>query len=83
MFDPAYSQFLTMNRVEIDTGIRSGGGTPSLVGRRIYLVNLVDRAGGTLTDYVGADRHAADCAAVGLARDFGVRIEDKTVGDAA
>ncbi|WP_152044879.1 hypothetical protein [Aureimonas psammosilenae] len=72
---------LEKGHVTIDAGRCTGGDDPSLVGRWVYAVALVDAEGGELHDYIGPDRHAADTAAVSLARDFGIRIIDRSKGE--
>ncbi|WP_152044486.1 hypothetical protein [Aureimonas psammosilenae] len=64
--------------VLIDAGRCTDGDDASLVGKWVYVVALVDGDGSTLHNYIGPDRHAADTAAVGLARDFGIRIVDRS-----
>ncbi|MCQ0986488.1 hypothetical protein [Jiella marina] len=64
--------------VRIDSGRCFGGDDPTMVGRWLFIVSVIDCDGGEITDYVGPDRDAADRAALSWARDLGVRLFDRS-----
>jgi hypothetical protein len=69
--------------VLLEAGRCTGGDTPSLIGRWIFIVSFVDADGGHLVDYVGSNPVAADAAAVSWARDMGCRIIDTSAEESA
>lgn len=64
------------SKVVIERGVYSPAHGPALAGQVVYVVSLADDGDARLYDYIGSDPDAADRAAVALARDFELPIED-------